>query len=88
MVVVAFIGGIGGWEVLLLVAVILLVFGPDRMPEMIRKVATASQKLRLANRDFQREIYREIGRDDEPLPKLPPNDGADAEPSESPAGKR
>ncbi len=67
---VAFIGGIGGWELLLVVAVVLVIFGPERLPEMARKFASISAKVRTANRDFQREMYRnldpdEIMKDDE-----------------------
>ncbi len=57
---VAFIGGIGGWELLLVVAVILVIFGPERLPEMARKFASISAKVRTANRDFQREMYRNL----------------------------
>ncbi|MBC8366745.1 twin-arginine translocase TatA/TatE family subunit [bacterium] len=73
---VAFIGGIGAWELLLVVAVILVIFGPERMPEMARKFASISHKVRIANRDFQREMYRnldpdEIMKEDEDSPEPP-----------------
>jgi len=79
MVVVAFIGGIGGWELLLVVAVILVIFGPERLPEMARKFATISNKVRMANRDFQREMFRNLdpeevmkdGESDEPRASSP-----------------
>ncbi len=76
MVMVAFIGGIGAWELLLVVAVILVIFGPERMPEMARKFASISHKVRIANRDFQREMYRnldpdEIMKEDEDSPEPP-----------------
>jgi len=64
MVVVAFIGGIGGWELLLVVAVILVIFGPERLPEMARKFASISSKVRMANRDFQREMFRNLDSED------------------------
>jgi sec-independent protein translocase protein TatA len=61
---VAFIGGIGGWELLLVVAAILVIFGPERLPEMARKFASISHKVRTANRDFQREMYRNLDPDE------------------------
>ncbi len=72
---VAFIGGIGGWELLLVVAAILVIFGPERLPEMARKFASISHKVRTANRDFQREMYRNLDPDevmkDEPSASSP-----------------
>ena len=64
MVMVAFIGGIGGWELMLVVAAILVIFGPDRLPEIVRKFASLTRKVRTANRDFQREMYRNLDPDE------------------------
>jgi len=61
---VAFMGGIGGWELLLVAAAVLLVFGPDRLPEIMRKIASITMKVRTANRDFQREMYRNLDPDE------------------------
>jgi len=78
---VAFIGGIGGWELLLVVAAILVIFGPERLPEMARKFASISHKARTANRDFQREMYRNLDPDEVM------RDEDEAAPEPSPTGK-
>ncbi len=71
---VAFIGGIGGNELLMALAVALILFGPKRLPEFARKMAKISGQLRDANRQIKRELYsnldpEEIMRD---RPSAPP----------------
>ncbi len=70
----AFIGGIGGQEILFALAIALILFGPKRLPEFARKIAQVSHKLREANRQIKRELYsnldpEEIMRD---RPQAPP----------------
>jgi sec-independent protein translocase protein TatA len=56
--------GIGVWEILILLLVALLVFGPKRLPEMGRSLGRGM-------REFKDSV---TGRDDELPPKLPPSD--------------
>jgi TatA/E family protein of Tat protein translocase len=55
--------GIGVWEILILLLVALLVFGPKRLPEMGRSLGRGM-------REFKDSV---TGRDDELPPKLPPS---------------
>jgi sec-independent protein translocase protein TatA len=54
---------IGPWELLILLGVLLLVFGPRRLPEMGRSLGRGM-------REFRQSI---AGRDDEADGKLPPS---------------
>lgn len=51
-------GSIGGWEFVLLFAVVLVLFGPRRLPEIARQVGRAMGLLRRAADEFKREITR------------------------------
>jgi sec-independent protein translocase protein TatA len=56
--------GIGIWEILILLLVVLLVFGPKRLPEMGRSLGKGM-------REFKDSISG-IEKDEEPQPQLPP----------------
>jgi sec-independent protein translocase protein TatA len=59
--------GIGVWEILILLVVALLVFGPKRLPEMGRSLGRGM-------REFKDSISgRDDGRDDDELAELPPS---------------
>ncbi len=57
---VAFIGGIGGWEIVMILAIALVIFGPKRLPELARGLSKITAQIRQANRDIQREIYSNL----------------------------
>jgi sec-independent protein translocase protein TatA len=62
--------GIGIWELLILLLVLLLVFGPKRLPEMGRQLGKGM-------REFKESVTGDGKRDDEPEPApelLPPAD--------------
>jgi TatA/E family protein of Tat protein translocase len=48
--------GIGGWEVLVILFVVLLVFGPKKIPEVARGIGRGMRELRRISTDFQREM--------------------------------
>ena len=64
---IAFLDSIGGGEVLTIFVVILLLFGPKRLPEMARMLGKTSAKFQRAFQDFKDELMRE----DEPEPPPP-----------------
>ena len=55
-----FIGGFGGQEVLFILAIALVVFGPKRIPSLARSLGKVSAQIRAANRQIQREIYSNL----------------------------
>jgi sec-independent protein translocase protein TatA len=57
---VAFIGGFGGQEMLMILAIALVIFGPKRIPSLARSLGKVSAQIRNANRQIQREIYSNI----------------------------
>ena len=60
--------GVSVWEILILLLVVLLVFGPKRLPEMGRSLGKGM-------REFKDSIS---GKDDEPVELPPPQEEAPA----------
>lgn len=57
---------IGGGEILLILVVVFLLFGPSKMPEMSRKLGKTMNDLKKASNDIRREIQQganEVTRD-------------------------
>ena len=52
----AFIGGLGGPEMLMIFFVILLLFGAKKLPELARGVGKSMGEFKRAREDFEREI--------------------------------
>ena len=52
--------GIGIWEVLLIIVVILVVLGPQRVPEIARKLGQIVRTIRRASTDFSMAVTREL----------------------------
>ncbi len=67
--VLLFISGApGGGEILVVFLVILVLFGPKRLPEVARSVGRVLEELRKASQDFKDQIMSiDIVEDDEPL---------------------
>lgn len=53
-------GPIGGWEVILILLLALLLFGPRKLPEMGRSLGQTLAQLRRAATDFKLDLEREI----------------------------
>ena len=60
------VGAPGGGELLLIFVVILLMFGPKRLPEMARNIGKAMDFLRRTSQDFRDQMMRL----DEEVPKI------------------
>ena len=52
--------GIGIWEVVLIIVVVLIVLGPQRVPEIARKLGQAMRYLRKASTDLTTAVTREL----------------------------
>lgn len=60
MTTLAFIGGLGWPEILVIGLVVLLVFGPRRLPEIAEAFGASIKKFRRATQDVKDEVRREI----------------------------
>jgi sec-independent protein translocase protein TatA len=63
-------GWIGPWEIAILLVIVLLVFGPKRLPEMGRSLGRGM-------REFKNSI---TGKDEEEVPEVPAELPAETEP--------
>ncbi|HNS18135.1 MAG TPA: twin-arginine translocase TatA/TatE family subunit [Bacteroidales bacterium] len=57
---------IGGGEILLILVIVFLLFGPSKLPEMSRKLGKTMNELKKASNDIRREIQQgadEVTRD-------------------------
>lgn len=90
--------GLGFWEVLLILAVALLVFGPARLPGLARSLGRGLREFRRASSDLQQAILSadtpevappRAGAADQaaqtPLPESPPPESPDVPGTDSPA---
>ena len=56
-------GVLGGWELIIILLVVLVIFGPKRLPEMGRSLGKAIREFRGAGKEIQEEFTESI--DDE-----------------------
>ena len=79
--------GIGAGEIILVLIVALIIWGPNRLPEIMRTVGKAVRTLRKASFDFTSVVTREL-EEDERRSHVPPAQGSPAarkEPETPPA---
>ncbi len=70
---VIFAGVIGGWEMVLILAVVLVLFGAKKLPELAKGLGQGIKEFKKATREVQDEITSAI--DDNPPPRryIPPS---------------
>lgn len=56
--------GIGGGEFFLIIVVVLMLFGSDKIPEIARTLGRGMQQLKNATNDIKREIHESAELDD------------------------
>ncbi len=81
-------GSIGGPELLLILVIALLVFGPKRIPELSRTIGRGVAEFRRATNDFKATLEREVSAadleiEDTPAPE-PAQEKAPEEPADAP----
>ncbi len=59
-----FLGGLGGWEVLLIMLVVLLLFGAKKIPELARGLGQGIREFKDASSEFKSELNK--GLEDRP----------------------
>ena len=57
-------GSIGGTELLLIMVIALIVFGPRKLPQLGRTIGKAMGEFRRASNDFRSTLEQEIDADD------------------------
>lgn len=77
-------GSIGGPELLLLLVIALLVFGPKRIPELSRTLGRGVAQFRRATNDFKTTLEREVSVADLKIDETPdtPNKARETTPEE------
>ncbi len=70
---VMFAGMLGGWEIVLILAVVLILFGAKKLPELAKGLGTGIKEFKKATREVTDEIHSAM--DDTPPPpnRLPAN---------------
>jgi Tat protein translocase TatB subunit len=59
--------GIGGWEILLILIVALIVLGPGKLPEIARNIGKTVRALRKTTSDLTSAVTRELNAEEERL---------------------
>jgi len=62
---------VGGWQVFLIIAVILILFGGKKMPELARGLGQSIKEFKKATREASEEINRAVEEDHTPPPPKP-----------------
>jgi sec-independent protein translocase protein TatA len=63
--------GFGGWEVVLILAVVLLLFGAKRLPDLAKGLGTGIREFKKATREVTEELQN-AANETPPPPKAPP----------------
>jgi sec-independent protein translocase protein TatA len=64
--------GLGMWEVIVILLVVLILFGAKKLPELAKGLGTGIKEFKKATRDVQEDLQRAI--EEEP-PRRPPAGG-------------
>jgi len=67
--------GIGTWEVLLILVVALVIWGPGRLPEIARTMGKTVRALKKASFDLTSIVTKEIEKETNPPPQSEENPG-------------
>lgn len=69
---------LGGWEIILILAVVLILFGAKKLPELAKGLGTGIKEFKKATREVTDELHNAVD-DNSPPPtaqrKLPPEGG-------------
>lgn len=65
MAILGLVGPLGPWELLIIFFIILIIFGPRKLPEVAEAMGKSIQKFKRASRDAKEEIEGGLKDDDE-----------------------
>ncbi len=71
-------GSVGPWEILVIAVVGLLVFGPNRLPELGRSLGRALREFRRASQELREEVRKAVDEAEPPAPRSAGPTGAEA----------
>ncbi|MFC2007179.1 twin-arginine translocase TatA/TatE family subunit [Chloroflexota bacterium] len=64
--------GMGTGEIILILVVALIIWGPNKLPEIARKIGQATRTLKKASSDLTNVVVREIEAEEKPSPPSSP----------------
>ena len=79
--------GIGTWELLLILVLALIIWGPGRLPEIARTLGKVTRTLKKASFDLTTALTKEIESEDKKPPPTPPA-RSDSDQTSSTAGNK
>ena len=68
---IMFAGVLGGWEIILILAVVLILFGAKKLPELAKGLGTGIKEFKKATREVTEEMQNAMD-ETPPQRKLPP----------------
>ena len=68
----ALLGGFGGGEIILVLIIVLILFGGERMPELARSLGKTLREIKKATSGVEDEIKRALAEPPSPSPKIKP----------------
>jgi sec-independent protein translocase protein TatA len=80
---------LGGWEIVLILAVVLILFGAKKLPELAKGLGSGIKEFKKATREVTDEIQSAVDDTPPPARRLPPqNTQAESNPTvpQSPSG--
>ena len=79
-----FAGMIGGWEMVVIAGVVLMMFGARKIPEFMKGLGTGIKEFKKATREMDNELQQAM-HDDPPAPRKLPPANTQASPTDSSA---
>jgi sec-independent protein translocase protein TatA len=70
---IIFAAMLGGWEIILILAVVLILFGAKKLPELAKGLGTGIKEFKKATREVTDEIQNAADDTQPPPRKLPPS---------------
>jgi len=62
--VFGFIGNIGPWELVLVLVIALIIFGPGKLPEVARSVGKGINEFKRATNEVKQQVQEAVSLDD------------------------
>ena len=73
---IMFAGMLGGWEIVLILAVVLILFGAKKLPELAKGLGSGIKEFKKATREVTEEITSSMDETPPPPPKRLPAENA------------